>query len=182
MGPPSPFTATLTATLGLIATLPRRPSPLSSSTRLDELFLRLARVQTEQEALQTEDCIWWLWMFDPNAAAAAVLDRATTDIAYRRFDIAETRLVKLLRTRPDYTEAWHKLGTLHYLLGRDEESLDDCRHSLELEPRHFGALCTIGEIFFGAGELEGARLAFQAALRLHPHHAAAAARLAELRD
>ena len=175
----SPSTS-LTATLGLIAALSERRPPPSSSARLDALFLQLARVTTEHEALQTEDCIWWLWMADPNAAAAAVLDRATTDIAYRRFDIAETRLVKLLRTRPDYSEAWHKLATLHYLLGRDDESLVECHHSLELEPRHFGALCTIGEILFGAGEREGARLAFRAALRLHPHHVGANVRLSEL--
>ena len=119
-------------------------------------------------------------MLDPNARAAAVLDTATGDIAARRFDIAETRLVRLLRTRPDYGEAWHKLGTLHYLMGRDAECLADCHHSLELEPRHFGALCTIGEIFFGSGEIDGARLAFHTARRLHPHHIAANARLVEL--
>lgn len=107
-------------------------------------------------------------MAHPNAAAAAVLDRATGDIAARRYDIAETRLVRLLRVCPGYAEAWHKLGTLHYLLGRDEESLANLRRTLELEPRHFAALASIGEILLGDAENEGASLAFRTALRLHP--------------
>ena len=116
-------------------------------------------------------------MAHPNAAAAAVLDKAPGDIAARRYDIAETRLVRLIRSCPGYAEAWHKLGTLHYLLGADDESVTSLHRALEIEPRHFGALASVGEILLATGDEEGAKLAFHSALRLHPHLATVRDRL-----
>ena len=169
------------ATLNMIAALDRRkPDPLLPRT-LDSLFNRLSRARREQEARQAEDGIWSLWMSHPNTAAERVLDLATTDIAARRYDIAETRLVRLLRACPGYAEAWHKLGTLHYLLGRDEDSIAALHRALSREPRHFCALASVGEILLGQGESEGACLAFSAALRLHPRLPGIRERLAALR-
>lgn len=157
------------ATLRLIAELSGRRPGASVPRVLHPLFERLARAAGQREALEAEDCIWSLWMTHPNARAAAVLDRATGDIAAQRYDIAETRLVRLLRVCPDYAEAWHKLATLYYLLGRDEESMAGLHRALEIEPRHFGALSSAGEILLGGEDREGAALAFHSALRVHPH-------------
>jgi tetratricopeptide (TPR) repeat protein len=102
-----------------------------------------------------------------------VLLRATDDIAARRYDIAETRLTALLRSAPDFAEAWHKRATLYYLLGRDEECLHDIRRTLELEPRHFAAMLHFAEIHLapnpGVRASDAVRLACFAALSLHPH-------------
>ena len=168
------------ATLDLITHLDERRPAHTAPAVLDALFSRLVHAHEPDEASHTEDCIWFVWMAHPNRRASLVLDRATSDIAAHRFDIAETRLVRLLRHCPNYSEAWHKLATLHYLLGRDEESMLAYRRSLELEPRHFAALCAIGEILAGDGEHEGARLAFVRALRLHPFLEAAQRRLATI--
>jgi tetratricopeptide (TPR) repeat protein len=110
-----------------------------------------------------------MWMYHPHRSAAEVLDLASQDIAAQRYDIAETRLHRLLRHLPDFAEAWHKRATLYYLLGRDEACVPDLRRTLELEPRHFGALCAFAEILLGNGEREAARFAFSRALSLHPH-------------
>lgn len=168
------------ATLRLIAVLPKRRPGAGLPHGLRPLFERLARAGGEGEALEAEERIWSVWMTHQNAAAARVLDRATGDIAARRFDIAETRLVRLVRVRPEYAEAWHKLGTLYYMLGRDEESIAAMHRVLEIEPRHFGALAAVGEILFGGEDREGAALAFHSALRLHPHLAAVRERLRAL--
>ena len=76
---------------------------------------------------------------------------------------------RLLRSCPDYAEAWNKRATLYYLQQRDEESVRDIHRTLELEPRHFGALCGLGEILVSEGEYEDALFVFLAALRLNPH-------------
>jgi tetratricopeptide (TPR) repeat protein len=110
-----------------------------------------------------------VWMDHPHRAAAAVLDAATRDIAAQRYDIAETRLTGLLRSAPDFAEAWHKRATLYYLLGRDADCLHDISRTLELEPRHFAAMLHFAEILLGAGASADARYAFTAALSLHPH-------------
>lgn len=169
------------ATLRLIAALPGRSPAPSVPPLLQSLFQKLARAPDERVASDAEDAIWSLWMAHPNAAAARMLDRATGDIAARRYDIAETRLVRLIRVCPGYAEAWHKLGTLYYLLGQDAPSLAHLHRTLEIEPRHFGALASIGEILLGESERTGAELAFVSALRLHPRLAAVRERLGELR-
>ncbi len=154
-------------TLHLICGLGNRSPAPSLPGRLEQLFRALAAPWDDASAI--EDMIWALWMYHPHRAAAQALERATADIAARRYDIAETRLALLLRSRPDFPEAWNKRATLYYLQERDEECLTDIRRTLELEPRHFGALCGFGEICLGRGDEEAALLAFRAALRLNPH-------------
>jgi len=140
-----------------------RPSPF-----LDELFRRLARC-ARLEAAETEDRIWDVWMHHPHHAAARALELATRDVAARRYDIAETRLTLLLRSAPDFAEAWHKRGVLYYLLGRDDECLHDLRRTLELEPRHFGAMLHFVEILRPLRAAAEARFALGAARSIHPH-------------
>jgi tetratricopeptide (TPR) repeat protein len=155
-------------TLGLIAdALERRPA--RTLPALDELFRRLPACSDAAQALETEDRIWELWMHHPNRGAREILDRATRDIAARRFDIAETRLAGLVRHAPDFAEAWHKRATLYYLIARDEECVGDIRRTLELEPRHFGAMLHFAELVLAEGRREAARLAFFRALCVNPH-------------
>lgn len=159
-------------TLCLIAAR-RGRRPAGGPSALDALFRRLGACRRAEEAIETEDHIWHLWMYHPHRSAARALDLAAGDIAARRYDIAETRLSLLLRHLPDFAEAWHKRATLYYLLGRDACCVKDLRRTLELEPRHFGALCSFAEILLGEGDLEAARFAFSVALSLHPHLARA---------
>ena len=153
--------------LGLIAgRRARRPARVLPF--LDALFRRLARCEPAQ-ATVTEEAIWSVWMDHPHAQAARALDLATRDIAARRYDIAETRLTALLRSAPDFAEAWHKRAALYYLLHRDHECLHDLRRTLELEPRHFAAMLHFAEILLAAGARAEAHFAFYAALTVHPH-------------
>ncbi len=90
-----------TETLQLIARLPERRPCAALPVRLASLFHHLAIVTTTAEAAVTEAFIWSLWVSHPNAAAERVLDLATGDIAAKRFDIADTRLTRLLQICPD---------------------------------------------------------------------------------
>lgn len=170
----------MTAETGILNLIAERRArrPARDFPALVQLFRRLA-VCPSGEAIETEDRIWSVWMDHPHAAAAAVLDAATRDIAAKRYDIAETRLTRLLRSVPDFAEAWHKRATLYYLLGRDAECLNDIRRTLELEPRHFAAMLHFAEILLGEGDSADARYAFAAALSLHPHLARARAALSD---
>ncbi|MBS0338754.1 MAG: hypothetical protein JSS40_18520, partial [Proteobacteria bacterium] len=60
-------------------------------------------------------------------------------------------------------------------------SLANLHRALEIEPRHFAALASIGEILLGESEREGAGLAFQSALRVHPRLGGVRERLDALR-
>src|SRR3954467_2343940 len=161
------MTGTEIEILGLIAGQ-RERRPARDLPALVQLFRPLGSC-TSSEADETEDRIWGAWMHHPHRAAAASLDAATRDIAAKRYDIAETRLTILLRSAPQFAEAWHKRATLYHLPGRDAECLHDIRRTLELEPRHFAAMLHFAEILLGDGAGEEARFAFAAALTLHPH-------------
>lgn len=158
--------------LNLIAAR-RSRRPVLAYPGLDALFSRLAACTHAEEAIRTEDQIWDAWMHHPHRAAAEALQRATRDIAARRYDIAETRLSALLRSAPGFAEAWHKRATLYYLLGRDEECLHDIRRTLELEPRHFAAMLHFAEILLAMNAAADVRFACFAVLTLHPHLARA---------
>jgi tetratricopeptide (TPR) repeat protein len=165
-------------TLKLVAALPKRRPTAVLPFRLEQLFQRLGAAHDDAETL--EDQIWHLWMQYPHRRAARILDQVCNDIAGHRYDIAETRLARLLRACPDYAEAWNKRATLYYLQQRDAESVYDIHRTLELEPRHFGALCGLGEILVCEGEYEDALFVFQAALRLNPHLEAARAAIEQI--
>lgn len=167
------------STLSLVASR-RAPSPRLPSA-LDALFPALAASADVTHVEDTEARIWSLWMHHPHRRAARDLDLAATEIADQFHDLAETRLARLLRADPAYAEAWNKQATLFYLQERDAECLASLHRALELEPRHFGALCSLGEVLAGTGETAGALFAFEAALRLHPHLEQARQRVAELK-
>jgi len=177
--PPRRALAARGAALRTLSGLSRR-TPGRALLSLQGLFARLARAADTRDATEIEERIWDVWMSDPNAQAERALDLATTDIAAQRFDIAETRLARLVRARPDFAEAWHKLGVLYFVLGRGAEGLSTLRRSLELEPRHFAALGALGDLLAGDGDHEGAALAYRAALRLHPYMPAARQRLEDI--
>lgn len=169
------------STMSLIATANQRAPTPALPRALDPLFSQLAACGDGPEAETTEDRIWSLWMYHPNPAAARALDCAATEIARQCHDIAETRLARLLRWVPDFCEAWNKRATLYYLQDRDQECLDSLRHVLELEPRHFGAICNVAEIALARGDVDGAEFAFRCALRINPHLDNVRQRIAELR-
>jgi tetratricopeptide (TPR) repeat protein len=164
--------------LKLVANLGARHPAAVLPFRLDQLFQSLNA--PECDARRLEDEIWELWMHHPHRRAAQALERTATDIADHLYDVAETRLTQLVRACPDFPEAWNKRATLYYLQQRDDECVHDIQRTLELEPRHFGAVCGLAEILRSSGETESALFVFQAALRINPHLSAARDAVVEL--
>lgn len=169
-------------TLKLVLALDRRAPAASAPQRLGELFHRLAAATHAAEASQVEDLIWDLWMSYPDADAQEALAQATRAIAERALDEAEAILDALVELHPGYAEAWNKRATLYFLQRRDTESIADIRRVLELEPRHFGAICGFGQICLRHGDHAAALFAFDAALRLNPHLGSIRAAVQELSD
>ena len=130
---------------------------------------------------QAEAALWTMWCRSGRADLDARLGEAVAAMERRDFDEAGRLLTGLVGDAPDWAEAWNKLATLCYLQGRDDECVAAIHRALELEPRHFGALASLGEVLCSQGETEPALLAFGRALRLHPHLGAARDRIRELR-
>jgi len=143
----------------------------AKGSRLDDLFSTLARTDDLLLSGEIEDLIWALWTSHDDPDAEACLDRAIHHIAAREFESAEMLLDGLLKVQPDYAEAWNKRATLYFLEHRDPESVADIVRTLELEPRHFGAICGFAQICLRHGRRAEALAAFESALAINPHMA-----------
>ncbi len=141
--------------------------------RLAAAFETLGHTSDALAAGEAEDLIWALWTSHDDSDAEARLDRAIRHIAAREFAPALALLDALLAERPEYVEAWNKRATLFFLMERDHESVADIIRTLELEPRHFGALCGFAQICLRHGRRAEALTAFEAALAVNPHMAGA---------
>jgi tetratricopeptide (TPR) repeat protein len=168
------------ATLKLIVGLGERRPSARLPRRLGVLFAQLATTADPMEAGETEDLIWGLWMQHDHPEAEDKLDHATRAIAAKDWEAAEGLLDELVVEEPEFAEAWNKRATLYFLLKRDTESVADIRRTLELEPRHFGAICGFAQICLRHRERVAAMFAFDAALRINPHLATVRSAMAEL--
>lgn len=156
-------------TLKLIVTLDKRRPADSLPPQLDGLFQQLAADPLARNAYEVEDMIWEIWTGHPEPLAATMMNNAIAAVAEKRYDTAENIFTELVAARADWAEAWNKRATLYFLQGRDEHSVRDIHRTLELEPRHFGALSGFAQICLRAGDRGSALVAFETALRINPH-------------
>jgi Tfp pilus assembly protein PilF len=155
-------------TLKLIGSLAERRPSSRLPDELHTLFRRLPETAaTRREEL--EDEIWRLWMSYPNTAAAFDLERATRAMTAEDWGVADQILRGVVEAYPDYAEAWNKRATLYYIHCKDIESVAYIHRTLQIEPRHYGAICGFAEILLSIGDKDAALFAFQEALRIHPH-------------
>jgi len=140
-----------------------------SDPQLDELFTRLQLTKDPVQIQFIENSIWSIWMSHDNADVERLLTIATQRMNARRYSEAMLAFNELVESFPDYAEAWNKRATLHYMLGDLEASLADIDATLELEPRHFGAISGQGLIHIQQEELQQALQSFQHLLTIHPN-------------
>jgi len=149
--------------------------------RLDDLFAELAATNSALAAADAEREIWSIWLDVDDGAAARAAARGVRLLRLARLDAAEAAFSRAIAAAPTFAEAWNKRATVRFLRGDDTGSLADIRRTLELEPRHFGALSGRAMIFERRGEDGRALAAYRAALDLNPHLERVRARVLALR-
>ncbi|HEX2526239.1 MAG TPA: tetratricopeptide repeat protein [Geminicoccus sp.] len=120
------------------------------------------------QARAIEEQIWLIWFRHPDRVSEGLLDEGTVLMGQRRWNEALDRFDQLVARAPDFAEAWNKRATTYFLLGDLERSVLDIQRTLALEPRHFGALSGLGQIYLQLDEPKAALRAFEAALSIHP--------------
>ena len=94
---------------------------------------------------------------------------ATQRMNTQRYPEAMLAFNQIVENFPNYAEAWNKRATLNYLLGNTDESIADIERTLELEPRHFGALSGLGLVYIQRKQLSKAKEAFEDLIEVHPN-------------
>lgn len=153
-----------------------------NDNRLDTLFGRLHQTESFVEATKIVQQIWVVWTeFEEEDTHEAML-RGVDAMAGADYDAALAIFDEVIRMHPAFAEAWNKRATVYYLMGRLEESLNDVAVTLDLEPRHFGALSGKGMIMMAQGNFTQAIEAFERALETNPHMPGVRMRIEKLQE
>lgn len=151
-------------------------------TRLDALFERLQITSDPADAATLQQRIWQIWIEADDPASGQLMRRGMTAMANGEHDIALDAFDSLVDQAPDFAEAWNKRATVYYLMGRLDESVNDIQQTLELEPRHFGALSGLALIYDAVEKPEAAIRSLEAALEINPHLQGSRERIDQLRE
>lgn len=153
-----------------------------TDARLEELFVHLRASSDVDTADQLERQIWIIWLDSGREDVDQLMFRGIRALHQRQMRRAFSLFDRVVKIAPDYAEGWNKRATVLYLQDRLAESMADIERTLQLEPRHFGALSGMGLIFAQVDDEEGAVRAFEAVLELNPHSSSAIANIDELRS
>lgn len=137
--------------------------------RLDRLFQQLQETQVTERGDAITGQIWEIWHQNQDGEAKALLDRGVALMTREEFRSALVTFTRLTKLKPGFAEAWNRRATLLYLMGEFTLSIGDIKQTLTLEPRHFGAISGLGQIFLRQNRFREARDAFQEALDINPH-------------
>jgi len=137
--------------------------------RLDGLFERLQTTESETEARAVQQQIWQIWIESDDMLANRLMRNGMQAMATEQFPLALDYFDRLVEHAPDFAEGWNRRATLHYLMDNYSASVLDIERTLELEPRHFGALSGLGLIYDAIDEPAAALRSFEAALAINPH-------------
>lgn len=137
--------------------------------RLDRLFATLQKTQQLVDVRTAEDMIWSIWTENDDDIVSSLMSEGLAAMNENRLNMALSMFDEVVVQAPDFAEGWNKRATVHFLLGNLLEAITDVEETLELEPRHFGALSGLGQIYLLLGDETGALSAFEQALVMHPH-------------
>jgi tetratricopeptide (TPR) repeat protein len=136
--------------------------------RLGALFATL-KSASDAEAKTAEATIWGIWSESGDPDIDALMEQGMAALATGDPDDARTAFDQVVKQDSSFAEGWNKRATAEFELGDFTASVVDIEHTLELEPRHFGALSGLGEIYLAIGKKPAALKAFEAALAIDPH-------------
>lgn len=149
--------------------------------RLNGLFERLRSTPSDSEGKALEQRIWHIWSEAGDPQIDLLLQEGVLAMSAADFQAALERFDLMVEQAPDFAEGWNKRATLHYMMGNFRASVLDIQRTLDLEPRHFGALSGLGLIYDAVDQPAAALRSFEAAVAINPHLESIEHRIIELR-
>jgi tetratricopeptide (TPR) repeat protein len=116
-----------------------------------------------------EQGLWLLWGRSGDAGIDALMARGSEEMQAGRHAESIAVFSEVIRRKPDFAEGWNRRATARYLAGEYRASIADCDEVLKRNPRHFGALSGLGQIYLSLEEHEQALAWFRRALDVNPN-------------
>ena len=159
-----------------------KPSVVDPQARLDKLFAELKRERNEKAAERISARIGAVWAESGSANIDLMMQWSQKAMARTQFDVELEFLDQVVTMKPDYAEGWNRRATVHFMMNNFAKSMVDIQRTLELEPRHFGALAGLAQIMKGRGNNALALDAYERVLAIYPMMRGAQAEVATLSE
>ena len=137
--------------------------------RLNYLFDKLLVAEEEKEINKITNQIWKIWyeIDDPKTTREFETGVQMMNLGYFKRSIDYFN--KVINKNPNFAEAWNKRATAHFMMGNFDLSMQDISKTLQLEPRHFGALDGMSLIFIHTNQFEKAIEVYDKMLQIVPN-------------
>ena len=128
-------------------------SEIYHNNELKKYFVDLKNSKNLDEAIVIEKNIWNLWNLHPkNQFLTNKLELGTELMENGQHKYAYRIFTNIIFEDPNWSEAWNKRATVLFLMKEYDLSLIDIEKTLDLEPRHFGALSGRAQIYIDLKE------------------------------
>ena len=136
--------------------------------RLNNLFKKLNETENQDEIRDLISDIWNIWYEVDDPKVIEYFEKGIQAMNLRNYPLAIRFFNNLIEEDPNFAEGWNKRATVHFMLGNFDQSMQDIIKTLELEPRHFGALDGMGLIFIHQGQFQQAIDVYDKMLEIFP--------------
>ena len=136
--------------------------------RLNNLFKKLNETENQQEISNLISDIWNIWYEVEDPKVIEYFEKGIQAMSLRNYPLAIRFFNNLIKEDASFAEAWNKRATVHFMMGNFDKSMNDIIKTLELEPRHFGALDGMGLIFIHQGQFQEAIGVYDKMLEIFP--------------
>jgi tetratricopeptide (TPR) repeat protein len=136
--------------------------------RLKDLFGELKDATSSLEARVIETKIWKIWIENGDPRVDALMDRGMNAMSIDDTDTALAAFTQVVKLDDKFAEGFNKRATVEFMRHDFAASVADIERTLALEPRHFGALAGLGQVYLAMHKKAAALKAFQAALAIDP--------------
>ena len=137
-------------------------------TDLDFLFSALLKAENQEQGDLITNEIWKRWLSVDNSEISKLLSVGISAMNQNNLFVALNLFDKVVEKEPKFSEGWNKRATVYYLLGDYSNSIKDIQKTLQLEPRHFGAMAGLAGIFLAQGDHETAEAVLKKTLSINP--------------
>ena len=138
------------------------------AAKLDDLFVKLAEREDEEGANLVAEEIVAIWMESGSASVNLLLRRGSEASAKGNPKLARKMYNHAVDLEPEFAEVWARSARLALTQKDYNRALNESLKTLELEPRHFYTLWTLGNVLEVLNRPDEALETYREANRLYP--------------
>ena len=161
------FVIALVLVAGAVLAIPAAEAR-QDDPRLKDLFDELKGASSSLEARVIETKIWKIWIENGDPRIDALMDRGMDAMLIDDTETALAVFNQVVKLDSGFAEGFNKRATVEFMRHDWAASVTDIERTLALEPRHFGALAGLGQVYLAMHNKAAALKAFQAALAINP--------------